>query len=164
MNERTKLRRCAAMRWIGGVAAAAALAGAAIAGEHSRPPAALNADFQRECGSCHIAYSPRLLSATAWRTMMQGLDRHFGVDASIDAPTAETIGAYLEANAAADGGKRSDPTAMRITQARWFRHEHGRIGAAVWQRADVGSPANCGACHLAADRGDFSERNLRLPR
>ena len=128
------------MRWIGGVAAAAALTGAAIAGEHSRPPPALNADFQRECGSCHIAYSPRLLSATAWRTMMQGLDRHFGVDASIDAPTAAAIGAYFEANAAGDGAKRSDPTAMRITQARWFLHEHGRIAAPVWRRADVAQP------------------------
>ena len=163
MNAITRTLRAVSGRLLGAVVAAA-LCGAAIAGDRGAVPVATNADWLRECGSCHIPYAPRLLAAPAWRTMMQRLDRHFGVDASIDAPTAAAIAAFLEANAARQGSKRSDPAATRITEARWFRREHDEIAAAVWKRPAVGSAANCGACHSAAERGDFSERDIRIPR
>jgi hypothetical protein len=31
------------------------------------------AGWHSECGSCHVAYPPRLLEAASWRTIMQGL-------------------------------------------------------------------------------------------
>ena len=117
-----------------------------------------------ECGSCHVAFAPRLLPASSWRIIMRDLDRHFGVDASVDRDTAASIGAFLEANAGRDGGKRVDASALRITEARWFRHEHAGIAATTWARSDVGSAANCGACHRDAGRGDFNERAVRVPR
>ena len=32
------------------------------------------------------------------------------------------------------------------------------------QVTNVKTPANCGACHTTAERGDFSERGVRVPR
>jgi hypothetical protein len=55
--------------------------------------------WQRECGDCHIAYPARLLPAADWRRIVATLDRHFGVDASLDAATTASISNWLEANA-----------------------------------------------------------------
>ncbi len=56
-------------------AVAALLAGAMMSAAHAedddddegRMPAASNALWQAECGSCHVAYPPRLLPAESWR-------------------------------------------------------------------------------------------------
>ena len=122
-----------------------------------------NPAYQAECASCHIAYPPQLLPKESWRALMSDLPNHFGTDASVDAKTAKEIQSYLEANAGrvrADGAKPP----LRITETRWFRHEHDEVPAAVWKDPAVKSAANCGACHTQADRGDFSERSLRVPR
>jgi hypothetical protein len=122
-----------------------------------------NPAYQAECASCHIAYPPQLLPKESWRALMNDLPNHFGTDASVDANTAKEVQSYLEANAGrvrADGGKPH----LRITETRWFRHEHDEVPAAVWKGPAVKSAANCGACHTQADRGDFSERSLRVPR
>lgn len=132
-------------------------------------PVAANADSQRytnekpsyraECGSCHIAYPAGLLRPDAWRTIMNGLDRHFGTDASVgDAARAE-LTAYLVASA----GTRKGIDAARITETRWFREEHAEIAAATWQSRAVKSAANCEACHVQATAGDFNERSVRVP-
>lgn len=163
MNLELKRRIFDATAWAVGVVVAAFLVTDAMAANRQMLSTASTA-WQTECGSCHAAYPPRLLTAQSWRTIVKGLDRHFGVDASVDAPTAAVISAFLEAHAGREGSKRIDPSALRITDARWFRHEHGAITAAVWTRADVRRPANCGACHRDADRGDFSEHGVRLPR
>ena len=151
-----------AVAWTLGVALSAFVVADALAGQR-HTAVAPNPTWQAECGSCHEPYSPHLLAAPSWRRIMQGLDRHFGVDASVDAGTAATIGAYLEANAQDGSGRRADPGALRITETGWFRHEHEKIPAATWTRADVRGPANCGACHRGADRGDYSERLVRVP-
>ena len=130
----------------------------------SRLPQVTNVKWQAECGSCHIAYPPQLLPASSWRRVMSELDKHFGADASLDAASAAGIGAFLESNAAR--GKRAAVAAgtVRITEAPWFRREHREVEAPVWTGAAVKTPANCGACHTTAERGDFSERGIRIPR
>lgn len=163
MNHAIAGRTFDAAAWTVGALFSLFLVANAAAGDRQAAPPAHPA-WQAECGSCHVAYPPRLLQAQSWRRIMQGLDRHFGVDASLDAPTAAAIGAFLDANAQRTDGKRFDPAATRITESRWFRHEHDEIGAAVWQRASVRSAANCGACHAQADRGIFGERDVRIPR
>ena len=162
MNKQAQRWLFDAAAWGVGIAMAVTLIADAVAGEH-KVPTATNAAWQAECGSCHVAYPPRLLPAQSWRTIMKSLDRHFGVDASVDTGATADIGAFLEANARREGSKRSDPAALRITETGWFRHEHSGIAASMWKRADVRSAANCGACHRGADNGDFSERNVRLP-
>jgi nitrate/TMAO reductase-like tetraheme cytochrome c subunit len=121
-----------------------------------------NPTYASECGSCHLAYPPHLLSAASWQRVMQSLERHFGTDASIDTRADAEISAYLSANAGNE--RRFGVTSMRISETRWFAREHEEVPAGIWKNPTVKSAANCGACHTRADVGDYRERNVRLPR
>ena len=124
-----------------------------------------HAAWQQECGACHVAYPPQLLPARSWRAIMEGLDQHFGTDASLGPQQRADILRFLEANAGPGRAARDGKPLLRVTETRWFIHEHSEeLPANIWNRPSVKSPANCIACHMAADRGDYSERTLRLPR
>lgn len=117
--------------------------------------------YEQECGSCHVAYPPGLLPPASWTAVMDGLDRHFGTDASVGEAEAAAIRRFLGRHA---GSARAGSDPLRITATPWFRHEHQEeLPAAVWQRQDVGSPANCGACHANAAQGRFDEHAIRVP-
>jgi hypothetical protein len=137
---------------------------AANASQKPLPPSP-NAVWQEECGSCHLAYPPRFLSAASWQRVMAGLDDHFKTDASLESAVAQDITAWLVANARRPKPGKTEPVPppLRITEARWFRAEHDEISAARFRGPAVGSAANCGACHTTADKGNFSERNIRMP-
>lgn len=141
----------------------------AVAGDQSYT---FSQTYKDECASCHIAYPPGLLSSASWRSVMAGLDRHFGSDASLDAAKAAEISRFLEANSArkqkyesVDG--KGQPV-LRITEGSWFQREHRDgshgITSGVWKLASVKSPANCAACHQGAEKGIYSEREIRIPR
>lgn len=123
-----------------------------------------NATWRAECGSCHIAYPPNLLPAPAWRRMMAGLDKHFGTDASVDAATAAEIGAFLESNAGQGRKRGIDSGTLRISDTPWFKRKHDEVAAATWKDPRVKTPANCSACHVGAERGDFDDDAVRIPR
>ncbi len=129
----------------------------------SNRPAATNATWKAECGSCHIAYPPDLLPASAWRRMLNNLDHHFGTDASIEPRAASEIGAFLENNAGIRK-RASDSGTLRISETPWFRHKHDEVAAATWKNPKIHSAANCGACHAGAERGEFDEHSVRIPR
>jgi nitrate/TMAO reductase-like tetraheme cytochrome c subunit len=127
------------------------------------PPTQVNAKWQQECGSCHIAYAPSLLPAASWRKVMAGLDKHFGADASVTPADDKEITAYL----VKFGSNRwsGAATPLRITETAGFKRSHsGReLPAGVWTRASVKSPGNCQACHSGADKGDFNENSVKIP-
>src|SRR4030065_1283786 len=50
---------------------------------------------KEECGSCHLAYPPQLLTAENWQQMMGGLDKHFGANAILDSKTTKEILDFL---------------------------------------------------------------------
>lgn len=127
-------------------------------------PAVKNVLYQKECGSCHIAFPPRLLPATSWRAVMSGLDKHFGTDASMDAKSTQEIGAFLEQNAGHNRRSTGGTPLLRITETRWFVHEHDEVSDRVWKNPKVKSPANCSACHPKAEQGNFDEHGIRIPR
>jgi len=127
-------------------------------------PSARNAVWQSECGSCHVAYPPRLLPAESWRALMSGLDKHFGSDASVDPAAAKEIGAFLEKNAGSNRHATSGKPILRITETRWFQHEHDEVSARTWKNPKVKSASNCAACHIQAENGNFSEHNIRIPK
>lgn len=136
----------------------------ALAEGHKRFP--VSSAYKDECGSCHVAYPPQLLSGAAWQSVIAGLDRHFGTDASLEGAKAREIGRFLAANAG--GPERFDPGPdPRITATPWFRRKHrdGHHGlsAAVWKSPAVKSPANCEACHRNAAQGSYGEDDIRLP-
>lgn len=125
---------------------------------------ATNNTWQAECASCHVAYPPKLLPAPAWRRMMAGLDQHFGTDASVDARTAAEIGAFLESNAGQGKKRGIDSGTLRISETPWFRRKHDEVAASTWKNPKVRTAANCSACHARAERGDFDEHAVRIPR
>jgi hypothetical protein len=125
--------------------------------------------YSNECGSCHIAFPPGLLAADSWRALMTGLDKHFGSDASLDVATTREIETFLTANASPRKTLSANGQPLiRITETSWFLKEHreGHEGlcARIFQSGAAKSAANCSACHREAIDGDYSERNIRVPR
>jgi hypothetical protein len=124
----------------------------------------LNAKWQQECASCHMAFPPGLLPGASWRKVMSGLDKHFGADASLSPQEATEITDFLVKNASNRWSANTAPE--RITDSAWFKSKHNEreIAPAVWKRAAVKSPANCLACHSGADKGNFDEHSIKIPK
>jgi mono/diheme cytochrome c family protein len=127
-------------------------------------PAQTNAKWTAECGGCHMAFPPGLLPAASWKKLMTGLDKHFGTDASLPPAETKDITDFLVAHASNRWTANTAP--LRISESEWFKSKHraDEINPAIWKRTSVKSPANCMACHGAADKGDFNERNIRIPK
>lgn len=120
--------------------------------------------WREECSACHIAYPARFLPAASWKEIMRTLDDHFGADASIDTTTAEKISRYLASAARSPSRSQASAPNLRITETRWFVHEHDEISTQQWRFPKVKNAANCAACHHDADTGRFSERFLHIPK
>jgi len=115
--------------------------------------------YRKECGACHLAFPPSMLSAESHRRTMAGLDRHFGQNAELDAPVRDRLERWLVENAGDGGG-----AGLRITEQARFQREHREVRREVWARLSVGSPANCAACHGGAQDWDFDEDRVKIPR
>jgi len=125
---------------------------------------ATNPKWKEDCGACHLAYPPKMLPAESWRAIMAGLDKHFGSNAGLDTETANEITAFLVGNADTRKYKSSNKPLLRITETRWFKSDHEEVSARSWKNPRVKKPSNCGACHTTAESGDFSERNVKIPK
>ena len=127
-------------------------------------PAQVNAKWQQECASCHLAFPPGLLPAASWRKMMSGMDKHFGVDASLSPAEVTEITAFLVKNESNRWSANTAP--LRITESAWFKAKHNEreVAPAVWKRASIKSPSNCAACHAGADKGNFDEHSIKIPK
>ncbi|KAB2897729.1 MAG: cytochrome C [Kofleriaceae bacterium] len=129
--------------------------------------------YAEECGSCHLAYPPGLLPARSWRAVMGGLDDHFGESAELDAETTRAIGDWLAGNAAEARTHRKSAkilksvrgaTPLRVSTTPYVLGKHDEIRASVFRRKSVASRANCAACHPSAERWDFDDDDVRIPR
>jgi hypothetical protein len=140
---------------------AAATSASAAGGAGTLPGAA--ATYAQECASCHTAYPPGMLPARSWERVMNGLDKHFGTDASLDAATVKQLSGWLQANAGSYKRVAEEPPQDRITRSAWFVRKHREVDPTVWKAASVKSAANCAACHTQADQGNFNERSIRMP-
>lgn len=143
---------------LGTLAPCAALADAGRTMPRNVPPI-----YLQECASCHVAYPPGMLPADSWQRIVNRLDRHFGIDASLDAPAAQRIGAWLQAHAGSGRRLAEPPPEDRITRAEWFERKHRKLDAGVWRLPSVGSAARCGACHAGAERGVFDDDGVQAP-
>ena len=124
--------------------------------------------WKEECAACHMLYAPGLLPADAWRQQMQTLDEHYGSNATLD-PVQERdiLDFLLRASTANRLPVEPSPTAgepPRISQTRWFEHKHDEVSEAKFQREAVGGRFNCVACHRDAERGDFDDDRVKIPR
>ena len=125
-------------------------------------PADTPVSYAAECGSCHLAYPPALLSAGDWRRVMAGLDDHFGSDAAVDAQKRQEITTFLERHAGNAGklGSAGDPP--RISATARFIRKHREVPARLWHDPRVKSAANCEACHRGAADGNYSEHDIAI--
>lgn len=146
-----------------GITLAFALPGTAQADGGRAMPRVVPQAYTQECASCHTAYPPAMLPAESWRRIMNGLDRHYGTDASLDAATVEKLATWLQVESANARRPVAPPPEDRITRTAWFQREHRKLDPTVWKLASVKSAANCAACHTGADQGRFSEHDLRMP-
>lgn len=153
------------MRVLAGLCAVASVCGVAAAeGDARAVRTPLLPAYQQECGACHVAYPPGMLPAASWQRLMGNLPRHFGTDASLDAPAQKDVAAWIVANAGTYRRVREEPPQDRITRSAWFIRKHDEISAAAWKVPAVKSAANCVACHPQAEKGNFNEHDVRIPR
>lgn len=129
----------------------------AFAGDHRYT---LSPAYVAECGSCHVAYPPALLTAPGWATTMQDLGKHFGSDASLDAKTHREIGDWLQTQASTRDKHAATGKVPRLTETTSFRKHHRGLSLP----AKTTSIAQCNACHTRAEQGDFGEGSLKYGR
>ena len=120
--------------------------------------------YKTECAACHVAYPPGMLPASSWQRLVTHLPNHFGTDASLDPAAVKQLSSWLSANAATYRRAAEPPPEDRITRSARFTRQHDEVPAATWKRVSIKSASNCAACHAGADRGDFNEHNVRIPR
>lgn len=130
--------------------------------------------YINECAACHFAYQPGLLPSNSWKRMMSNLENHFGTDATLLDEDFKAISTYLEDNSAekAMGYKRSNKIArsmrnngeiIAISKTPYFIREHREIPKRFIKQKEVKGLFNCIACHTTAQRGIYSERDIKIP-
>lgn len=119
--------------------------------------------YKNECGACHMAYQPQFLPKQSWKKIMQTLDDHFGVDATLDLEESKQIAEYLFTNASYKNIDENRKVLLRITEKRDFKREHREIPKRFIKQKSVKSLANCNACHTNAQSGSYSEKEIYIP-
>jgi len=119
--------------------------------------------FKAECGSCHLAFPPSLLTASDWRKLMSGLEKHYGDDASLDETTRQQLEDFLARNAGTERRLSGAGDPPRLTGTNWFKREHDEVSSNIWRDPKVKSAANCTACHSRAEQNSFRGREIVMP-
>lgn len=137
-------------------------------------PLPQDAQYNEECGACHLAFHPTLLPARSWEAMMAGQADHFGEDLMLDGETVTRLLAFMTANAAETGMSEpavkinrsvpADQTPLRITETGYWKHKHEDIPQKVWDQPNVHGHMDCGACHLDDEEGTFEDAAMHLPK
>jgi hypothetical protein len=116
------------------------------ANERITLPSNLQPVWHAECVSCHTLYPPKLLTESDWKALMARLDKHFGVNATMDDKTRETITVALLQDAAPDSATNHHSGTLRITDTPWHLARHkGRF------KTEKAKLSNCNNCHKGTD-------------
>jgi hypothetical protein len=127
---------------------------AAVARDSVWTPAQDNAVWRAECGACHTAFPPGLLTVDDWLDIMSRLNQHFGVDASLEPNPKAEISDYLQKNGSSNRLWGSRDEIPRITTTDRFLDKH-RSAVRLWLKGRIKTLVECGACHKEA--GSTSE-------
>lgn len=133
-----------------------------------------NAQWQKSCSECHLAYHPSLLPARSWQRLLDGQGDHFGEDLFLEPKTVAALRAYAAGNSAEQTQREASwrtlqslapgESPLRITDTPYWKQVHRDIDAAVWKRPSVNGKSNCAACHRDAGQGGFMNGAMRLPK
>lgn len=137
-------------------------------------PTVDSAIWRTECAGCHMLYHPALLPERSWRKLMSRLDQHFGKPIKLDAAVQREITEFLVSHAAEHSKNnraqkiakktQADQIPLRIEETAFFNLHHNEIDADVWQRQAIGGKANCKTCHPDAEKDNFDEKAIKIPR
>ncbi len=105
---------------------------------------------------------------------MGGLGDHFGENAELDEGDLSTIRNFLLNNSAGRvnyglpnklmAAQAEHPLPMRITEMRYFVHEHSELPKMVVEdNPKVKSFSNCSSCHQRAKQGLYDGRDVHIP-
>jgi len=132
------------------------------------PALAMDAQWQHECGSCHLDFHPSLLPARSWQAMLEEPD-HFGEDLALDAKVVASLSSFADAHSAEHA---ETPTAwkiasrtpaastpLRITELSYWKRRHAEVTDADWQRV---KKVDCAGCHLDAELGTFEPGAIHI--
>ena len=133
------------------------------------PALPLDATWQSECGSCHLAFHPSLLPRRSWAKMFAEQQTHFGEDLGLGDATLRHLEAYAAGHAAealesAVAWKMATtiPAAsapLRISATPYWVERHSRLDAATWARVHR---SECESCHRDAEAGTFAPGAIDL--
>lgn len=136
----------------------------ANAGSKNLMPSNIPPIYKQECGSCHLSYPPAMLPKDSWEGIMQGLQKHYGADASLNQQEIEQISSWLNSHAGTYKRVKEAPSDNRITKSDWFQRKHRKINSKEFLAPAIKSPANCNACHKNAEQGNFDDDEVRIPK
>ncbi len=135
-----------------------------------------NDNYAEECGACHFAYPPGLLTEESWKKLLDptALEDHFGENAELDDEVLANIQGYVFSNSADKSYyKRARKIArsvegmtapLRITNVPYIKRKHHELTEAmVAQNNDVRSLSNCNACHTKAEQAIFDNDTVKVP-
>jgi len=110
--------------------------------------------YRDECGACHWPFPPKLWYQDSWKKLMDGLENHFGEDATLAPEDEKKIRVYLIQNSTSlSRFEKTVPT--RITDRFIKRHGHRGMTARLRRHPEVKTFSNCPACHKRAEYGVF---------
>lgn len=137
-----------------------------------------DASYRKECGACHFAYSPGMLTSDAWRLVMEApnLAKHFGEEVKITPAQRESLLRYLTENAA----ERSDYEGSKVFMERMSERKStsqrvitvphmATVHRSLWEimkksnTVQVRTLANCNACHQKAEEGSYAYEEILVP-
>jgi len=142
-----------------------AIVGAVSPAESSR--------YKTNCGGCHFAYPPDLLPSRSWQKLIAGLDNHFGEVVALDPDSKKIVTDYLALSASEYSRAKfsrkimeslGDQDPIRITAIPYILHKHRKLSAHVFARKSIGSLSNCPACHKTAEKGNYKDDEVIIPR
>ena len=134
--------------------------------------------YAEECGACHFAYPPGLLTEASWKKLLNNaaLEDHFGENAELDEAVLADIQTYVLANSAEKSYyKRSRKIThsvagreapLRITEVPYIKRKHHEVlehKQMVVNNPDVKSFSNCNACHTKAEQAVFDDDTVKIP-
>jgi cytochrome b len=128
--------------------------------------AKLPKEYVKECASCHSLYPSAYLNAESWTKVFDGLDKHFGTDASLDEGLTQTLKEYVVANAGPDNNskfsrKSSAEDGIEISKTKAWKKKHEDIPKEVFLQKKT-RPSNCVACHKDANSGIIRAANISV--
>jgi len=129
------------------------------------------APWTKDCGECHLAYSPALLPYRSWQRTLDEQDRHFGEDLGLSAAAVERLLAFARGVQAPSWhawklAQSVPPTdiPLEISATPHFRAAHADLPESAFKPPVSAGKHECDACHRDAASGIFHPRMIQIPK